>query len=389
MYFNNGESYSGFFNMGEYSRAGYKTESRRINIFDTTLRDGEQTPGVSFNNKEKYNIAYKLKEAGVDIIEAGFPAVSQDEFNAIKEINQDIYGICSLARCNINDINKAIDSDSPAIHLFIATSDIHMKYKLKMDREQVYQKIIESIDYSRAHGLKIIFSPEDATRTDMGFLKQIITSINVDTVNFPDTVGIMNPMSMYYFISKVREFAKTTISIHCHNDFGMATANTVAGLMAGANEAQVTINGIGERAGNASLEEVVSSIYGFLNSYTGIKMDRIPEIAKYVAESSGIFPQKNKAITGENAFSHEAGIHVQGIINNPATYEAINPEIFNLKRRIVLGKHSGRAAIKYILESRGIYRSDDEINDILKVIKNEDVKRTVDEEYVLKVAQNE
>ncbi len=389
MDFLNSGSYGAFFNMGQYSRSGYNPKSRRISIFDTTLRDGEQTPGVSFNHDEKMNIAYKLNDAGIDIIEAGFPAVSDDELKTIKDINTNIDNICSLARCNINDINKVIESDSPFIHLFIATSDIHMKYKLKMSRDEVYNRIIKSIDYAKAHGLKIIFSPEDATRTDMSFLHDIITNIKVQTVNIPDTTGIMNPISMYYFISMIKEFSKTKISVHCHNDFGMATANTLAGLMAGADEAQVTVNGIGERAGNASLEETLVSIYGFLNSYTGINPEKIPELAKYVADASKIFPQKNKAITGENAFTHEAGIHVHGIINNPATYESINPELFNLKRRIVIGKHSGKASVKYMLESHGIYKNDDEINNILKIIKNENVNKTIDEEYVLKVVNYE
>ncbi len=388
MYFYDSRSYGDFFNMGEYSRMGYEFERRKISIFDTTLRDGEQTPGVSFSADQKYKIAKTLYEAGVNIIEAGFPAVSHDELKAIKRINYDMDNICSLSRCNKNDIDKVIESDSKIIHLFIATSDIHMKYKLNKTREQVFGSIIESIDYARGHGMKIIFSPEDATRTDMDFLKQIISSIKVETINFPDTIGIMNPMSMFYFINKIKTFTNTGISIHCHNDFGMATANTIAGLMAGANEAQVTINGIGERAGNASLEEVVSSIYGFLDSYTDIKMEKLLAIANYVSAASGIIPQKNKAITGENAFSHEAGIHVQGIINNPKTYEAINPELFGIDRRIVIGKHSGKAAIRYILENKGIHKTDDEINNILQIIKKEENK-AIDDKFLLEVVRNE
>jgi 2-isopropylmalate synthase len=389
MYFYGGRGYSDFFNMGEYSRIGYESDRKKINIFDTTLRDGEQTPGVSFNMKQKYEIATKLHDAGVNMIEVGFPAVSEDELKTIKHINYDIDNICSLARCNRKDIDKVIESDSKIIHLFIATSDIHMKYKLNMTKDQVFKNIIESVDYARSHGLKIIFSPEDATRTDMDFLKHIISSIKVETVNFPDTIGIMNPMSMHYFIEKIKEFTKANISIHCHNDFGMATANTLAGLMAGANEAQVTINGIGERAGNASLEEVVSSIYGFLDSSTDIKMEKLYAISKYVAAASGVTPQKNKAIVGDNAFSHEAGIHVHGIIHNPKTYEAINPKIFGISRRIIIGKHSGKSAIRYILENKGIYKTDEEIDNILKTIKNEDNSRTIDDKFLLQVVRNE
>ena len=388
MYFYGGRSYSDFFNMGEYSRIGYEFSRRKISIFDTTLRDGEQTPGVSFNTDQKYKIAKMLYDAGINTIEAGFPAVSHDELNAIKRINYDMDNVCSLARCNKNDIDKVIESNSKIIHLFIATSDIHMKYKLNKTRDQVFDSIIESIDYAKGHGMRIIFSPEDATRTDMDFLKHIISSISVETINFPDTIGIMNPMSMYYFINKIKTFTDASISIHCHNDFGMATANTLAGLMAGASEAQVTINGIGERAGNASLEEVVSSIYGFSDSYTDIKMEKLYNISKYVSAASGIIPQKNKAITGENAFSHEAGIHVQGIINNPKTYEAINPEVFGINRRIVIGKHSGKAAIKYILENNRIYKSDEEINNILQIVKKEENK-TIDDKFLLEVIKNE
>jgi 2-isopropylmalate synthase len=388
MYFYGGGSYSDFFNIGAYSREGYKFDRKRISIFDTTLRDGEQTPGVSFNMEKKFEIARMLDEAGVNIIEAGFPAVSEDELKAIKHISHNIENTCSLSRCNKKDIDKVIESDSKIIHLFIATSDMHMKYKLNKTKEQVFDNIINSIDYARSHGFRIIFSPEDATRTGMDFLKQVVTSINVETVNFPDTTGIMNPMSMYYFINKVKKFTRQKISVHCHNDFGMATANTLAGLMAGAVEAQVTINGIGERAGNASLEEVVSSIYGFSEAYTDIKMDKIYGISKYVSGASGIIPQKNKAIVGENAFSHEAGIHVQGIINNPKTYEAINPEVFGISRRIIIGKHSGKASIKYVLESKGIHKSDEEIENILKIIKKEDNK-TIDDKFLLEVAKNE
>ncbi len=391
MYFCGNRGYGDFFNMGEYSRLGISTERRKISIFDTTLRDGEQSPGVSFNKKIKTCIALKLYDLGVDTIEAGFPAVSSDEFNTIKGINNIISNVCSLSRCNINDINKVIDSNSNIIHLFIATSDIHMKYKLKMGKNHVYDKIIESIDYASNHGLKIIFSPEDATRTDMNFLREVISNIvnKVEIVNIPDTVGIMNPISMYYFIKKIKEFTKNTISIHCHNDFGLATANTLSGLAAGANEAQVTVNGIGERSGNAALEEVVSSVYGFLNSYTGIKMEKLYEISKYISSVSGIIPQKNKAIIGENAFAHEAGIHVQGIINNSKTYEAINPELFNIKRKIIIGKHSGKSSIKYILEKNGIYKTDEEIKNILNIIKNESSKKVIDEDFLLKVSKNE
>ncbi len=381
--------YGDFFNMGEYSRLGINTEKRRIKIFDTTLRDGEQSPGVYFNENTKTNIALKLYDLGVDMIEAGFPAVSDEEFETIKGLNNIIDNVCSLSRCNINDINKVIDSNSNTIHLFIATSDIHMEYKLKMTREEVSKRIIDSIDYAKDHGLKVIFSPEDATRTDINFLREIISGINnkVETINIPDTIGIMNPISMYYFIKKIREFTKNNISVHCHNDFGLATANTLSGLIAGADEVQVTVNGIGERSGNAALEEVVSSVYGFLNSYTGIKMEKLYEISKYISSESNITPQKNKAIIGENAFAHEAGIHVQGIINNSRTYEAINPELFNIKRKIVIGKHSGKAAIKYILENNGINKTDDEINDILNKIKM--YNKSINEDFLLEVSKNE
>lgn len=389
MYIFDSRDYSDFFNMGEYSRLGISTENRRIKIFDTTLRDGEQSPGVSFDKKTKTEIALKLYDLGVDTIEAGFPAVSDEEFDTIKSINKIIDNVCSLSRCNKNDINKVIDSDSNTIHLFIATSEMHMKYKLNMNMEEVNKRIIESIDYAKEHGLKIIFSPEDATRTDINFLKKIISEISnkVETINIPDTIGIMNPISMYNFIKKIKEFTKNNISVHCHNDFGLATANTLSGLIAGADEAQVTINGIGERSGNAALEEVASSVYGFLNSYTNIKMEKLYEISKYVSSKSNIMPQKNKAIIGENAFTHEAGIHVQGIINNPKTYEAINPELFNIKRKIVIGKHSGRYAIKYILEKKGIKATDDEINNILIKIKNNN--KSIDENFLMEMIKNE
>ncbi|AAT43498.1 LeuA family protein [Picrophilus oshimae] len=382
-----GGGYARFFHTGMHSRLGLNSVKKRIRIFDTTLRDGEQSPGVSFNINQKARIAGMLVDLGVDMIETGFAAVSSEESMAIRKIHEMDGNFISLARCNRHDIDSVIDTGIDNIHLFIATSDIHIKYKLKTSRENIMEKIVDSIDYARSHGLNVLFSPEDATRTDMNFLIDVINtaiSSGAYEINIPDTIGIMNPISMYNFIHEIKNRTKSCISVHCHNDFGMATANTLAAIMAGADGAQVTVNGIGERAGNAALEEVVLSVHAFTDCSTGINMRMIPKISKYVSMASKMYIQKNKAIVGENAFSHESGIHVHGLINNPETYEPIDPGILGLNRRIVLGKHSGTTSLKYILESHGIKKSDDEISGILVRIKDMNI---YDENEILKMVR--
>ena len=379
--------YAKFFHTGINSRLGLNDIKKRITIFDTTLRDGEQSPGVSFNINQKVRIAEMLVNLGVDMIESGFAAVSADERKSIKEISKINGNFISLARCNKNDIDDVMDTGLNNIHLFIATSDVHIKYKLRMTKDDVINKIVDSIDYARAHGLNVLFSPEDATRTDINFLIKVMKTAEASgayMINIPDTIGVMNPISMYNFINEIKKRINIKISVHCHNDFGMATANTLAAVMAGADEVQVTVNGIGERAGNAALEEVVLAMHAFTGCETKINIDMIPETSNYISMVSGIKIQKNKAIVGENAFSHESGIHVHGLINNPETYEAIDPEMLGIKRRIVLGKHSGTSSLRYILENHGIKKSDEEISNILLKIKN---KNIYDENEIIKMVR--
>ncbi|MEM3062689.1 MAG: 2-isopropylmalate synthase [Nitrososphaerota archaeon] len=346
-----------------------------MRIFDTTLRDGEQTPGVSLTPEEKLIIAKQLDKLGVDVIEAGFPATSKGEIEAIKLIaNENLKAeICALSRTTKSDIDSVIDCNIKSIHLFIATSDIHLKYKLEMTREQVLEKAIEAIDYSKAHGLTIEFSAEDATRTNIDFLKKFYETVckaGADRINVPDTVGIMTPKKFYDLILELKKVTDKPISVHCHNDFGMAVANSLAGIEAGATQIHVTINGLGERAGNAALEEIVANLEILYGYKTNIKTNLIYETSKLVSQLTGIYVQPNKAIVGENAFAHESGIHTHGVIKNPLTYEPIPPEFVGASRRIIVGKHAGSHGLKESLKNIGFDVSDEQLSEILKRVKD-------------------
>ncbi|MGI0004065.1 MAG: homocitrate synthase/isopropylmalate synthase family protein, partial [Candidatus Nitrosotenuis sp.] len=306
----------------------------KVRIFDTTLRDGEQTPGVALSPEKKLTIAKRLDELGVDAIEAGFPVISEGERHAIKLITKAnlTAEICGLARTSKKDIDAAIDCGLNYIHTFIATSDIHLQYKLKMTREQALAKAIEAVEYGKAHGLQVEFSAEDATRTDREFLKHVFSEVakaKADRIDIPDTVGYSTPQYMAEITRDAVIATRLPVSVHCHNDFGLAVANAISGIQAGAQCAHVTINGIGERAGNASLEEFVMALQclQFGEKWeTGINSKLLYETSRFVANLVGIAVQPNKAIVGENAFGHESGIHTHGILNNPLTYEPINPE---------------------------------------------------------------
>lgn len=345
---------------------------RSIRIFDTTLRDGEQTPGVTITPEQKINIAIKLDELGVDAIEAGFPIVSDGESKAIKTIAQQGLKseVCGLARANKADIDRALQCDLNYIHTFIATSDIHMQYKLKMSPEQVLEKAIWAVEYAKKHGVQVEFSAEDATRSDMNFLKKVFNSVQqvgADRIDIPDTVGYSTPE---YISKMVHELIaggiKVPISMHCHNDFGHAVANAISGINAGASCAHVTINGVGERAGNASLEEFVMSLHCLYKLNTNIKSELLYETSRYVSNAMGIIVQPNKAIIGENAFGHESGIHTHGIINNPLTYEPISPELVGRKRWLQAGKHAGAHGIKAMLNDFGIVPNEDQLKNIVE-----------------------
>ena len=358
-------------------------------FFDTTLRDGEQTPGISFNHEEKISIARALDELGIDIIEAGFPIVTQGDFEACRDIsrlglNLEVIG---LARMKKSDIDRVIEADMDSIHLFIATSDLHMKAKLQMTKDQVLEQIAEMTSYAKEHYSTILFSAEDATRSNLDFLtKAYLTAIENGTtrVNIPDTVGTITPQAFGYIVKKVYETIPKNIriAVHCHNDFGLAVANTIAGFENGASEAQTTIMGLGERAGNASFEETAMSLYALYNIPMNINTKKIFPTAKLVESFCGgkVKISRLKPLIGQNAFAHESGIHVHAMIKDARTYEPITPELIGINRSdnleditkysIKLGKHSGGHALKAKLEERGIYSNEEQFSKIMERVKS-------------------
>ncbi len=340
------------------------------------MRDGEQTPGVSLTPEEKLLIAKRLDEIGVDVIEAGFAAASEGEMEAIKLIAKEGLRaeVCSFARGVKSDIDAALKSEVDSIFLVIPSSDIHIKHKLKKTREEILRLTEECVEYAKDHGLIVEFGPEDATRSDLNFLKEIIKvslSSGADRVTPPDTVGILTPERSYEFFSDLKEaFPNTVFGVHCHNDFGLAVANTLAALRAGVEEAHVTINGLGERAGNAALEEVVVALKLQYNVNTSIKTNLLYETSLLVSRLTGVPIQPNKAIVGENAFIHESGIHTHAILSEPSTYEAIPPEIVGRTRRLVVGKHAGAHGVMAALKEMDLNPSEDQLKEILLRVKS-------------------
>jgi 2-isopropylmalate synthase len=390
-----------------------------VRIFDTTLRDGEQSPGATMTSAEKLEVARTLARLGVDIIEAGFPAASPDDLAAVQRIAVEVGHpgrvdglpvkppiICGLARANKADIDKSWEAvrhaAQPRIHLFLATSEIHMRYKLKMDREQVVDRVAEMVAYARGLCGDIEFSPEDAGRSDPDFLYLVLEQAikaGATTLNIPDTVGYTTPVEFGGLIAGIVKntpgIDNCIVSVHCHDDLGMATANTLAGIQAGARQAEVTINGIGERAGNTSLEEVVMTLHTrrpVFNLTTGIDTTQIMRASKLVSNYTGIIVQPNKAIVGANAFAHEAGIHQDGMLKHQQTYEIMLPETVGVSHsRLVLGKHSGRHAFKNRLTEMGYGLSEPELDkaftrfkdlaDKKKVITDADLEALVNDEF--------
>ena len=350
----------------------------KVRIFDTTLRDGEQTPGVSLSPEKKLNIAKKLDALGIDAIETGFPIISEGERNAVKMITSENLQseLCGLARTNKKDIDAAVDCGLNYIHTFIATSDIHLEYKLKMTREQALEKAIDAVEYGKSRGLQVEFSAEDATRTDREFLKSVFTQVakaGADRIDIPDTVGYSTPQYIAEITKDAIDATQLPVSVHCHNDFGLAVANAISGIQAGAECAHVTINGIGERAGNASLEELVMALNSlqFEQKWeTNIKKELLYETSRYVSKIVGITVQPNKAIVGENAFGHECGIHTHGVLNNPLTYEPISPEIVGRTRWLQVGKHAGIHGMNAMLKEYGIVPNEEQTKKILDKVKN-------------------
>ncbi len=378
----------------------------RVIIFDTTLRDGEQSPGASMNTAEKMRLATQLEKLGVDVLESGFPAASEGDFEAVSGIagRLERTEVAALARTAKEDIDRAWQAirsaAKPRIHTFIATSDIHLEYKLRMTRDQVLTSAVEAVRYSKTLTDNIEFSAEDGSRSDRDFLCRVFEAVidaGATTVNLPDTVGYAVPDEyadlIKYVISHTPNIHKAVLSVHCHNDLGLATANTIAAIRAGARQAEVTINGIGERAGNTSLEEVVMALHtraNFLSASTGIKTEYIHPTSRLVSMITGIMVQPNKAIVGANAFAHEAGIHQDGVLKNPMTYEIMKPETVGLStNKLVLGKHSGRHALRSHLKQMGYDLSDEELNLVFEKFKElaDKKKQVVDEDLEVIVTE--
>jgi 2-isopropylmalate synthase len=375
-------------------------------IFDTTLRDGEQSPGASMNTAEKLRIATQLEKLGVDILEAGFPAASDGDMEAVLRIAGKLERteVAALARTSKDDIDRAWEAirhaAKPRIHTFIATSDIHLEYKLKMTRDEVVKTAVEAVKYATTLTDNVEFSAEDGSRSDRDFLCKVFEAVieaGATTVNLPDTVGYAIPQEFSDLVGYVKAHTpnidKAVLSVHCHNDLGLATANTLSAITAGARQAEVTINGIGERAGNTSLEEVVMSLvtrYNALGLTTSIDTQHIHPISRLVSMITGIIIQPNKAIVGANAFAHEAGIHQDGVLKNPMTYEIMKPETIGLStNKLVLGKHSGRHALRSRLKAMGYDLSDEEINLVFTRFKElaDKKKHVVDEDLEVIVTE--
>src|SRR5467141_955321 len=367
-----------------YPRGGsWVMERVRITVFDTTLRDGEQSPGCSMNVHEKLRMAHQLDRLGVDVIEAGFPIASDGDFEAVRAIaaairRPTIAGLAGACKLDIERAWEALkDAAHPRIHVFLATSDIHLKYKLRISREQCLEQARESVRLAKSFCGDVEFSPEDATRTDRAFLCQVVQAVvdaGATTVNIPDTVGYTMPTEFGEIIRMLRERVKgienVVISSHCHNDLGLAVANTLAAIEAGARQVECTINGIGERAGNASLEEIVMAMRVRPDRFayeTGVIGEQIFAASQMLSEITGVPVQPNKAIIGRNAFAHEAGIHQDGMLKNPLTYEIMTPKSVGVPdSKLVLGKHSGRHALSIRCEQLGYQFERRELDEIYR-----------------------
>jgi len=358
----------------------------RVYLFDTTLRDGEQSPGVNLNADEKVQIANQLAKLGIDIIEAGFPVTSPGDFEAVRAVAKEVKGaaVAALARANFNDIDTAWeaikDAEQPRIHTFIATSDIHLKYKLKKNREQVLDMAVAAVKYACKYTSDVEFSAEDASRSDIDYLCKVIEAVidaGAKVVNIPDTVGYTTPEEFYELISaimkKVPNVGNAIISVHCHDDLGLAVANSLAAVSAGARQVEGTINGIGERAGNAALEEIIMAIHTRRDRYkvvTSVNTKEIYRTSRLISSLTGMPVQHNKAIVGKNAFAHESGIHQDGVLKERATYEIMNPEMVGIPQSsLVLGKHSGRHAFRERLAELGYNLTDEELDKAFKRFK--------------------
>jgi 2-isopropylmalate synthase len=382
-----------------------RAKQARITVFDTTLRDGEQSPGCSMNVQEKLRLAHQLDRLGVDVIEAGFPIASEGDFAAVQAIAATIRRpiIAGLARACAPDIERAWQAleaaARPRIHVFLATSDIHLQYKLKISQRQCLEQARDSVRLAKSLCADVEFSPEDATRTDHEFLFQVLEAVveaGATTLNIPDTVGYSMPAEFGELIQSIRQRVRgienVTISAHCHNDLGLAVANSLAAIAAGARQVECTINGIGERAGNASLEEIVMAMRVRPDRYayeTGVAGEHLFPASQLLSELTGVPVQPNKAVTGRNAFAHEAGIHQDGMLKNPLTYEIMTPQSVGVPdSRLVLGKHSGRHALGLRCEQLGFQFDRRELDEIYRrfVVLADKIKH-VEEHHLLELIQ--
>ena len=379
----------------------------QVYIFDTTLRDGEQTPGASLNMDEKLQIARQLELLNVDVIEAGFPFSSRGDFEAVKAVAREIRGcqVAALARAQFPDIDAAWEAvkeaTEPRIHTFISTSDIHLQHQLKKGREEVVEQAVAAVKHAKQYCPNVEFSAMDAGRSDLAYVAQVFTAVidaGATTVNFPDTVGYTIPhefgAKIKYLVDHVPNIDKAIISVHCHNDLGLAVANTLAAIINGARQAECTINGIGERAGNASMEEIVMALAtrkDLFDYYTEVVTQYICPTSRLVSKLTGVVVQPNKAIVGANAFAHESGIHQDGVLKEASTYEIMTPSTVGLKKSsLPLGKLSGRNAFRTKLQEMGYYLNDDELNRVFLRFKDlADRKRTVFDEDLVSLIETE
>uniref|UniRef100_A0A7C3RLJ4 2-isopropylmalate synthase n=1 Tax=Dictyoglomus thermophilum TaxID=14 RepID=A0A7C3RLJ4_DICTH len=377
----------------------------KVYIFDTTLRDGEQTPGVNLNKEEKLEIAKQLAKLNVDIIEAGFPIASPGEFEAVKNIADNVRGsiIAALARAIPLDIDRAWEAikgaESPRIHTFIATSDIHIEKKLRKTRDEVLEQAVSAVKYAKRYCSDVEFSAEDAVRSDFNFLCKVFEAVieaGATVINVPDTVGYALPWEFGELIKRLKEnvknIDKVIVSVHCHNDLGLATANSLSAIINGAEQVECTINGLGERAGNAAMEEIIMAIKVRRLPYeVGINTQEIYKTSKLVSTLTGIPIQPNKAVVGENAFAHESGIHQHGIIQDPTTYEIIDPKMIGIpESRIVLGKHSGKHAFEKRLQELGYNLSADQLEEAFKKFKElADKKKEITDRDIEAIVSNQ
>ena len=379
--------------MTEYSASPYNRDSRRrlpekIIVYDSTLRDGEQMPGVHFDQDAKTSIARKLDTVGVHQIEAGFPAVSESEkasVKAIAHLGLDAEILC-LARTLEADIDSAIDCDVDMVLLFIATSDLHLRYKLKMGRDEVMERAVRATEYAAAHGLKVSMSTEDSTRSDLDFMRRVYAACELagaSRIGITDTLGCASPDVIEDMSRSVRESSSVPLSAHLHNDFGLAVMNALAALTGGAEAIATTVGGIGERAGNVSLEQFVMTLKVLYGRDIGISTEDFTELGELVYRSSGLPLPVNQPWIGSNVFAHESGIHVSAVLNCPLTYECVSPDTVGNRRRLVLGKHSGTAIVRSRLAERSVVASQDQVCEIVRAIKvaGESQGRVSDEQF--------